>query len=152
MNKTFENVLDYWNRTDVPLVQPQDAEALRVTIRQAGLAVAEDFIDFFLTTGGMERDATDHDMWSCWDIAKIVEENRSYPRPGVLFADWCINAHLHLVRPESPTVSSVWVDMFSGDEPFKVADSFTEFFERYLARDSETFVLFGDDPMRNKVA
>ncbi len=97
-------------------------------------------------TGGMDRYATDNDMWCCWDITRIVEENHSYRKPGVLFADWCIHSHVHLVRPESPAVSSVWVDAFSGGEPFKVADSLTEFFRRYLARDSETYVLFDGDP------
>jgi hypothetical protein len=44
-------------------------------------------------------------------------------------------------------ISSVWADMFSDDPPIKVADSLVGFCERYLARDSNTFVLFGDDPM-----
>ena len=152
MNETFQHVLNYWRRTDVLLVQPKGTALLRDTLQRAGLTVAEDFVEFYLKIGGMEGYATDRDMWSCWDITRIVEENRSYLKPGVLFADWCIRSHFHLVRPESPTVSSVWVDMISDDEPIKVAGSFTEFFERYLARDSETGVLFDDDPPPDKAA
>jgi hypothetical protein len=141
MSDIFNRVLDYWKTNNVSLAPRLDAATLREKFNQSGLNLAEDFIDFLAVTGGMNFSAEDPNTWSCWSIDRILKDNRSYPRPGVMFADWCINSLFHVVRQESENVSSVWVDQFSDDEPFKVADSLTEFFERYLAKDSNIFVL-----------
>jgi len=141
MSDTFKRVLDYWKTNNVSLVSPLDAATVREKFNQAKLAVAEDFIEFHSIVGGMNFSGEDPNTWSCWNIDRILEENQSYSRPGVMFADWCINSLFHVVRCESEKISSVWVDDFSDEKPFKVADSLTEFLERYLAKDSNIFIL-----------
>lgn len=141
MSETLNRVLDYWKANNVFLAPRLDARILREKFNEAKLAVAEDFIKFLATTGGMNVAGEDPNTWSCWSIDRILEENRSYSRPGILFADWCINSLFHVVRRESENTSSVWVDDFSDETPFKVADSLSDFLERYLAKDSNIFIL-----------
>ena len=118
----------------------------------AGLDVGSDFVEFLVTVGGMTDSEDDSDLWSCWSIEKIVRETQSYKREGVLFADWCIHSHVHLVRRKSATRSSVWVVFFSDDEPQKVSDSFDDFLERYLAKDETTYIFFDKSSIRNRIA
>lgn len=141
MSDIFNRLLEYWKANNVALAPRLDVATIQKKFNEAKMDVAEDFANFLAATGGMNFSGEDPNTWSCWSIERVLEENRSYSRPGILFADWCINSLFHVVRRESEKVSSVWVDDFSDDEPFKVADSLSEFLERYLAKDSNIFIL-----------
>jgi len=141
----FEQVAHHWKLNQISLVTPLAADELRNRFKAEGLDVAEDLVRFLATAGGMTDHEWDNDgMWSFWNGQKIIEEAQANMRHGVWVADWLINSHFHLLRKESDIVSSVWVD-FCKDEPLKVADTLEDFLQRYLLRDSSTFVLFGDD-------
>src|SRR4051794_40297698 len=120
MENVYVRILEKWKSAGISLVPVPGAAVIEQRFRTAGFDVGSDFVEFYATVGGMSDEA-DSDLWSCWNIEKILQESRSYERKGVLFADWCIHSHLHLVRPESGARSSVWVDFFSDDEPQKVS-------------------------------
>lgn len=146
MSDVFSRVLDTWKADGIPLVRAMDYEATAKRFRAAGLEPAKDFIRFYSTVGGMIDYETDHNLWSCWSIDKIIEEMSGYPRSGICFADWLIHSHIHVVRAENEERSSVWVDYFSGNEAEKVADSLDDFLDRYLKKD-ETTIIFFDEPI-----
>jgi hypothetical protein len=152
MNGVYTRVLEKWKSAGVSLVPLPEGGVIDQSFQAAGLAVGSDFVEFYATVGGMTDSETDPDLWSCWNVEKILQESQSYEREGVLFADWCIHSHLHLVRRESATRSSVWVDFFSDEEPQKVSDSLDEFLERYLAKDERIYVFFDEPSIRNRVA
>ncbi len=140
MSEVFSKVLDYWRKADVSLAPALKRNEVEQRLSSAGLVVGSDFIDFYSIAGGMVDE--DCNLWSCWSIERIVEENRAYSRSGVLFADWCINSYLYVLRRETESRSSVWVDFFNDKEPQKVSGSLNDFFERYLAKDETIFILF----------
>ena len=151
MSDVYVRVLEKWKSADVPLAPMLERAVIEQRFRTAGLDVGGDFVEFYATVGGMTDSATDSDLWSCWSIEKVLQEAQTYEREGVLFADWCIHSHIHLVRRESATRSSVWVDFFSDDEPQKVSDSLDDFLERYLAKDETTYIFFDEPSIRNRV-
>jgi len=152
MENIYARVLQTWKSAGVSLVPAPQALLVEQRFRSAGLDVGSDFVEFYATVGGMTDSEWDSNMWSCWSLEKIVQETQSYEREGVLFADWLTHSHLHLVRRETATRSSVWVDFFSGEAPQKVSDSLVDFLERYLAKDETTYVYFDEPSIRNRVA
>ncbi len=151
MSDVYVRVLERWKSAGVSLAPMLTRSDIEQRFNAAGLDVGSDFVEFYVAVGGMTDYATDSDLWSCWSIEKILHERQSYKRKGVLFADWCIHSHIHIVRRESATRSSVWVDFFSDDEPQKVSDSLVDFLERYLAKDETTYVFFDEPSIRNRV-
>ena len=152
MSDVYVRVLEKWKSAGVSLAPLLERTVIEQRFQTAGLDVGSDFVDFYATVGGMTGYEEDSDLWSCWSIEKILQETQSYKREGVFFADWCIHSHIHLVRRESVTQSSVWVDFFADDEPQKVSDSLDDFLERYLAKDETTYVFFDEPSIRNRVA
>ena len=151
MSDVYKRVLEKWKSAGVSLAPALERAVIKERLQTAGLNVGSDFAEFYVTVGGMTDSAEDSDLWSCWSIEKILHETQSYKREGVLFADWCIHSHIHLVRRESATRSSVWVDFFSDDEPQKVSDSLDDFLERYLAKDETTYIFFDEPSIRNRM-
>ena len=148
MSNIYVRTLEKWKSVGVSLVSTEDRAVVERRLQKAGLQFGNDFLEFYATVGGM--DATDSDLWSCWSIEKILQENESYEREGVLFADWCIHSHIHLARRESAFRSSVWVDF--SHEPEKVADSLDDFLERYLAKDETIYIYFDEPSIRNRTS
>lgn len=152
MENIYAKVLQIWKSAGVSLVPVPEVALIEQRFRSAGLDVGSDFVEFYGTVGGMADSEWDSNLWSCWSFEKILQESQNYEREGVLFADWLIHSHLHLVRRETTTRSSVWVDFFSDEEPQKVSDSLVDFLGRYLARDETTYVYFDEPSIRNRVA
>jgi hypothetical protein len=150
MSDVYKRVLEKWKSAGVSLAPLQESAVIKERLQTAGFNVGSDFVEFLVTVGGMTDYEEDSDLWSCWSIERILRETQSYKREGILFADWCINSHIHLVRRESSTRSSVWVDFFSNDEPQKVSDSLDDFVERYLAKDETIYVFFDEPSIRNR--
>ena len=152
MSDVYHQVLDSWNAAQVSLVRPLDYEATVGRFRAAGLNPAEDFTKLYSIVGGMTDYETDLELWSCWNIDRIISEIAEYPREGIPFGDWSIHSHLYVARAESAVCSSVWVDGFSGVEPDKVADSLEDFLDRYLRKDETTLIFFDQPSIRNRAA
>jgi hypothetical protein len=152
MSDVYVRVFEKWKSAGLSLAPPLERAVIEQRFQTASLDVGSDFVEFLVTVGGMTDSEEDSDLWSCWSIEKILREAQSYKREGVLFADWCIHSHIHLVRRDSATRSSVWVDFFSDDEPQKVSDSLEDFLERYLAKAETTYVFFDALSIRKRVA
>lgn len=152
MSDVYAKVLKMWKSAGVSLAPILERTVIEHRFQTAGLDVGSDFVEFYATVGGMTDCATDSALWSCWRIEKVLQETQNYERDGVLFADWCLHSHFHLVQRESATRSSVWVDFFSDRGPHKVSNSLAEFLERYLANDETTYD-FSDEPsIRSRVS
>lgn len=143
MKSTYIRVLEILKTAGVSLVSASEAAVIEKRFRAASLDIGSDFVRFYAAVGGMTDSATDANLWSCWDVERILQEAQTYQGDGVAFADWCIASYFHIVRRESAARSSVWVDWLSKEHrPQKVADSLVEFFERYLAKDAAIYVGF----------
>ena len=90
----------------------------------------------------MVDDEMDPDLWSMWNLDKIITENRRIQKEGTYFADWLIHSHLHVARLESSDVTSIWSDGFDGIGITRVASTLKEFLERYLSRDQLIGIYF----------
>ncbi len=152
MRPVFENVFSYWRDSGVPIVAPLAEAEIREKLEVAGLCVGEDYINFLAVVGGMADRDMSLDLWSVWPLDLVLEENRILRGDGVYFADWLINSHLHLLRREETSRSSVWVDGFDSKGPHRVADSLLEFWTRYLGRDESIGVPFDDERQANQSA
>jgi hypothetical protein len=138
-------VLENWRQRHVSLVTPYLVPAIKRRLVDAGLPAGSDFVTFLAVVGGMVDDEMDPDLWSMWNLDKIIIENKRIGKEGVYFADWLIHSHLHVARLESSGVTSVWSDGFDGVGVTKVAATLKEFLERYLARDQSIGIYFEDE-------
>ncbi|WP_411825478.1 hypothetical protein [Luteolibacter sp. AS25] len=145
MSDLYNKVRNRWVNDGARLANPTGSADIANRFVTAGLAVASDFVEFYAVVGGMAEYQTDQDLWSCWDIDQIITKSARYSGDGVPFADWMIHSHIHLVRRETDSRSSVWVDHFSDVPIEKVADSFDDFLDRYLKKDETTLIYF-DEP------
>ncbi len=128
----IDDVLGKWRKDGVDLLPPSEEAEVIVTLNKIGRQYSYDVIALYCATGGMKENESDSRMWSLWSLEQVVPEISNYERPYILFADFLIHSHLYCFRYENDERSSVCIDYFNGEEPERIADSVSEFFELYL--------------------
>ncbi|WP_221030687.1 hypothetical protein [Actomonas aquatica] len=139
-----KRVLTHWLNNGVEVVEPPSADLVVRSLEAAGLRVGRDYIDFLATVGGMVDHEWRLDQWAVWRLERVIAENVDRTAGDVFFADWCLSSHFHFLRQETAATSSVWVEGYESRGPRRVAESLTDFFERYLDRDQRIGVYFDD--------
>lgn len=128
----MEKVIEHWRREGINLLPPSDESYVIATLNKTGRNISRDVLELYCATGGMKDSEMDSLLLSLWPLAEVQSENSNYQRPYLLFADHLINSHFYCLRYEREEVSSVYVDYFNGDEPQRVADTLSEFFDLCL--------------------
>ena len=117
-----------------------------------GVRLPRELREYCATLNGLEhgRDDMDNEMIGFWrlaEVAPIAEEapDAGIPEPGRCFviADYLIGSHFYVARlRDDPTAPAeilwVWRDGFG-----RLAASFAEFVERYMAGDEAVLYGFG---------
>lgn len=124
----ISEILERWESQGVELLAPNDRATVIGALNLTGKKYSEDVVNLYCATGGMKDGAMDDNLWSFWSLEQLVKENAVLRRPGLFFADFLIYSTQYFFRFESPDRSSVWLD--DGQE--LLADSISEFFEKYL--------------------
>jgi hypothetical protein len=137
----MDDVLKRWRREGVSLLPPADEAGVVAELEKTGRRCSRDVVALYCATGGMAEGESDSHVWSLWPLARVVLENSRYERPYILFADFLIDSHLYCFKYDNEESSSVCVDYFNGEEPERVAESVTEFFELYLRSPEKLEVL-----------
>ena len=117
-----------------------------------GIRLPRELREYFATLNGLEHGRDDMDnetigFWRLAEVALIAEEapDAGIPEPDHWFviADYLIGSHFYVARlPDDPAAPAeilwVWRDGFG-----RVAASFAEFVERYMAGDEAVLYGFG---------
>jgi SMI1 / KNR4 family (SUKH-1) len=149
-----ERLRDRWVETGVPVRPGVSWEDVRAFESRCGVRLPPDLRDFYMSVDGMESGESDPDMLEFLRLAAVVSVSEgwlgryrntseyvnatsTFPDPArhFLIADFMIASHVYAIRlgndafEESP-VFGVGIE---GEYSWPVADSFTEFGEKYLA-------------------
>jgi hypothetical protein len=136
---------DYWAAQDVGSGVPVSEIELVAHERRYGVGLPSDLRAYFLEINGMARHEErgldwDEDLirfYPLFEFRPLDEEwpdtAVSGPRELFVFADCSIWVWGYVIRLSGETAGEVYI--VGGDEPVRVACSFSEFLERYLARD-----------------
>ena len=129
----MEKVIENWEREGISLLPPNEEAAVIAALNKTGRKYSRDLVDLYCATGGMKNGEMDSLLLSLWTLDRVVSEGSGYERPFIPFADWLMDSHFYCLKYEDEAKSSVYVDFFSGEEPQRLAESLSEFFELYLA-------------------
>lgn len=153
MRTSLEKVIDCWRRDQVTLLPPATHNEIRDALLQIEQPLfSQDVLRLYVMTSGMEDYTSDGNTYfSLWSLKRIVEENRlakatKTQRQGgyFWFADFLINSHFYCLKYETPETSSVYLDLldFAKDAPtILLAPSLEAFFEKYLSRPSDLWLI-----------
>jgi len=136
---------DYWAAQDVGSGVPVSETELVAHERRYSVGLPSDLRAYFLKINGMARHEEreldwDEDLIRFYPLFEFRPLDEEWPDTAVcgarelfVFADRCIWDWGYAIRLSGETGGDVCI--VSGDEPVRVACSFSEFLERYLARD-----------------
>jgi hypothetical protein len=150
MNLLTERLRNYWSSTGVNLCSGASRQALKSFESTYGIRLPEDFHDFISTIDGMEDGYSDNNMVSFWpidgiksvpeklitfagipDYSRIANRLRE-PDSYFVFADFLIWSHVYAIKLRSKLGEKNQVLWICGSEYRKIAESFSDFLQRYL--------------------
>ena len=132
LRNSIEAALNDWRKSGVQLLPPAPYDQMIEALLATGRPISRDVIELYSLTGGMVDGESDPRLFNLWDLDRVIEENRKYRGMGLLFADFCIDAHCYAFNYESPERSSVAIEYFNQPVPDILATSVEEFFVRLL--------------------
>lgn len=140
---TLSRLLSHWRSAGVKLRPPASLQEIEAFERRAGVRLPNDMRDYLLLADGMEEFDMDADLFSFWQLSRIVPISVLLPEPHYeayrnvpdahhcfCFADWSINADVYSIHLSSDASKPI---RFSGLGPrYLPFTSFTEFVEAYF--------------------
>ena len=114
---SIEALLADWRKSGVELLPPRPYGRVVDALLATGRPISQDVLQLYTRTGGMVDGESDARLFTLWDVDRVVEENRRYRGTGLLFADFCIDAHCYCFKYESTERSSVAVEHFIDTAP-----------------------------------
>jgi hypothetical protein len=116
----------------IKLRPPGSINFVDKALSKTGRLISRDVFELYAATGGMNVDGNDSNLFSLWNLNRVIDENSRARSEDLLFGDFSLDSHFYCFRYESIDRSSVWIDHFDYVPPEKVADSVAEFFELML--------------------
>lgn len=113
------------------MLPPEEETSVIAALSKIGRLISCDVVSLYCATGGMEDGESDS-LWSLWSLDRVVSMNSDYKLPYILFADYLVDSYFYSFKYESTEISSVYIGYFADKEPYRVADSVSEFFNLYL--------------------
>ncbi|MEM1094154.1 MAG: hypothetical protein AAGJ10_06085 [Bacteroidota bacterium] len=132
-------VVAAWQKANVELEDPVVPDRLIELLSAFQGSVSEDVYQLYQCTGGMVDGEMDENYWSLWTPERIVQEGLT-PEGYIVFADYLIDSHLHVLRCETTEKSSVHA-WFGSGHYVRIADDLDSFFSLY--RSNPLGAMFG---------
>jgi hypothetical protein len=139
-----ESLKRHWSSHDVEINAGVSKAQLDSFESKHGVVLPEDLRDYFLCVNGMPHDVVDDGMIRFWMLEELQPlpqgapafSDPSYiqhPESLFLFADYSIWAHAYAIRLGSvSSLQSHEVIIIGYESPVTIAQSFSEFVDRYL--------------------
>lgn len=144
--ENVKKVEEIWKTEGLKITPPFSKTNLIAAFDTLKVPVSKDVIDVYSNLGGMADDASDCTLFSFWPIEKILAESElgdgqeSLKSGLTAFADFLIYSNFFCFKYENDETSSIHI-YWSKDLIEKIADSFDDFFENYIAN-PEKYYLF----------
>jgi hypothetical protein len=133
----FEQLRKHWTDASIPVVDPATPDEVDGFEKRHGIELPSDFKDYLLIAGGMPEGRTDDDMLEFASLETLNNENRwtspDSTRKMRTFADYLIFSHWYLIDLGHNSDRGAVFATHDGDEFVKLAPTFKEFIEAYLA-------------------
>lgn len=127
--KAVDAALAYWRASGVPL-QPGIAEpTVLANLDAVSRHASSDVVSLFAAVNGMDAGESDGRTFSLWSLDHSVAEASYFDETFLPFADFLVESCVFLLKRESATLSSVWIQYGRSDVPRQVAASVDEFFD-----------------------
>ncbi|HWQ34495.1 MAG TPA: SMI1/KNR4 family protein [Blastocatellia bacterium] len=152
MIRPVDKLKTYWLSTGVRVRPPASFEEIASFEARYSVLLPQDMREYFSTFDGMQEDEFDQEMLSFWPLNKIetvpaiLTEHSGIPdyraiahhlpeaSSYFIFADYLIFSHvyaIHLSSAGDEENQIIWIG--DGNSHCMVADSFSDFLEKYLA-------------------
>jgi len=128
--KSLDILIERWKLEDVRSWPPYGESIVRSTFLEAGIEASKDLCRLYGAIGGME--VPDNNWWRLWSLYEVAERKSEANSFGVLFSDYLLDSWAYRIKPNDIDTSAVYVDYFDGRNPFLVAETLDEFFEKYV--------------------
>ena len=128
---SLHTLVNRWQSENVGPLPPYGEAIIRATFLSAGIKPPSDLLYLYGVIGGM--DVGTNEMWRLWPLNEVEANKSDANEFGVLFSDYFISCWCYRIRPNDAYTSSVYVDYFDGRQPFLVAQTLKQFFDRYKA-------------------
>src|SRR5262245_7696741 len=129
--KALDALVSRWRSDKVELFPGRPAEEVVETFAKLGSIATPDVILLYSKIGGMKE--MDEDYWRLWTLEEVVERNKAPSPFGILFSDYLIDCWDYRLKPEANNRSSVYVELFDGQDSRKLSDGLEEFFVAYIS-------------------
>ena len=124
-------LVNRWQSENVGPFPPYGEATIRATFLSTGIEPPEDLVYLYGVIGGM--DTGTNELWRLWPLNEVEKTGTEANEFGVLFSDYFISSWCYRIKPNDAHTSSVYVDYFDGRQPFLVAQTLEQFFDRYKA-------------------
>ncbi len=138
LQENLEKVKEHWKLERLKLAEPLSENEIIAVFAELGILLSSDVIEVYSNLGGFDENDMDSECLTFWTIEKIQRENEANSE-YVYFADFLIDSHQYAFKYENPDISSIHV-YYSENAKYKIANSFTDFFELYLKNPARLFV------------
>jgi len=137
LSETLEKVKNLWQKQGLAVNDPLDLSRTKKQLQLLGVQATDEILEVFSTLNGFED--IDDECLSFWSLDQMIRENVNsryiVDKSYVHFADFLIFSHTYAFRQDSEAFGSLYC-YYAPDYIVRIADSFEEFFEYYLKRDS----------------
>ena len=137
--ENLKNISELWKKEGLNLAKLLSPDEVKNAFTNLGILISSEVVEVYSNLGGVIDWESDSVCFSFWTLERVLEENGSNGEL-TFFADFLINSHLYGFKFENENVSSIHI-YYGENEIEKVANSFDEFFEIYLANPGK-LVLF----------
>lgn len=138
LKENLKKVKEKWELEGLNLAKPLSENDVISFFANLRVAISNDMVEVFSNLNGFDDNDMDSECLSFWTVERKLQENEPNSE-YVYFADFLIYSYYYAFRFENADFSSIHVH-YSETSRFKIADSFSEFFELYLKKPDEHFV------------
>lgn len=151
IKQSFIKLKAYWSSTGTKSNPPASSEDIVLFESQNGVILPQDLCEYFQEFNGMQENEFDGEMFSFWSLKKIKPVPEILAEHGgipdyreiirhlpvadsyFIFADYFIFSHvyaIHLSQDSTAKNQILWIG--GGTSFYVIADSFSDFLEKYL--------------------
>jgi len=128
--KSLEILVEHWSHQDLAALPPYGESVVRSTFLELGIEPPRDLVQLYGAIGGME--IPDKHLWRLWPLSEVLKRQGEANEYGVLFSDYLLDSWAYRAKPIDKVRTAVFLDHFDDRQPWLVAETLEEFFDKYL--------------------
>jgi hypothetical protein len=144
MSSLGQRLRDEWVATGLPVRPGVGLKEIRAFESRYGISLPPDLRDYFTTVDGIDDDGWMLEFLQLGDVRSVPEALGDYPgysnivntlpnsQAYFVIADFMMGSHVYAIHLSGMVSQETPVLWIIDDQHAKIADSFTEFGERYL--------------------